>query len=117
MPVIATAALAAVGGLLVLTADEPAARVSPGDVVTSDHLTAGCPTGEVAVSMNAAGLADSPSALSRMVQAHCKAIAPDTRLLVTAPVEKGAMRVQPASGVAEPLFVVPGDFSLLAGRR
>ncbi len=117
MLTIGAAALGALGGLLVLTADEPAAQVSPGDVVASDHLTAGCPTGELAVSMNAAGLANSPSALSRMVQAHCKAIAPDTRLLVTAPMEKGAIRVQPASSVAEPLFVVPSDFSLLAGRR
>ena len=115
--IIATLALGAFGGLVVLAADEPAATVSPGNVVASDHLTAGCPTGELAVTMNAVGLADSPSALSRMVQAHCKAIAPDTRLLVTAPEEKGAIQVQPASGVAEPLFVVPGDFSLLAGRR
>ena len=45
------------------------------------------------------------------------AAAAGTRLLVTAPEEKGAIQVQPASGVAEPLFVVPGDFSLLAGRR
>lgn len=111
------AALGALAGLVLLAAEEPAATLSPGDVVSSDHLTAGCDTGEVAVALNVAGLADSQAALARMVQAHCKAIAPDTRLLVTAPVEKGAMRVQPVSGVAEPLFVAAGDFAVLPGRR
>ena len=116
MLIIGAVALGTLAGL-VLVADEPAARVSPGDLVASDHLTAGCSTGEIAVAMNPAGLADSPSALARMVQAHCKAIAPDTRLLVTAPVEKGAMRVQPANGIAEPLFVVASDFDVLPARR
>ena len=107
----------ALATLVLVAADEPVASVSPGDLVASDHLTAGCPSGELAVAMNPAGLAASPSALARMAQAHCKAIAPDTRLLVTAPVEKGAMQVQPASGIAEPLFVVASDFDLLSRRR
>ena len=110
------AGIATLAGLL-LVADEPAPRVSPGDVVASDHLTAGCPTGELAASMNTVGLAGSQPALSRMAQAHCKAIAPDTRLLVTAPAEKGAIRVQPASGVAEPLFVMESDFDPVSPRR
>ncbi len=109
--------LGTLASLTLLIADEPAAAVSAGDVVSSNHLTAGCPTGELAVAMNPSGLANSTAALARMVQAHCKAIAPDTRLLVTAPVEKGAIRVQPVSGVAEPLFVVASDFELLAPRR
>lgn len=111
------AVLGALAGLAVLVADEPPATISPGDIVASDHLTAGCESGEVAVAMNPAGLAGSATALARMVQAHCKAIAPDTRLQVTAPVEKGAMRVQPVGGVAEPLFVVAGDFAVLPARR
>ena len=98
-------------------ADEPAPRISPGDVVASDHLTAGCPTGELAASTNTAGLAGSQFALSAMAQARCKAIAPDTRLLVTAPAEKDAIRVQPASGVAEPLFVMEKDFDPVPPRR
>ena len=109
--IIGAVALGTLAGLVLLVADEPASRVSPGNVVASDHLTAGCPTGELAVAMNPAGFADSSPALARMVQAHCKAIAPETRLLVTAPVEKGAMRVQPANGIAEPLFVVESDFN------
>jgi len=111
------AALGTLAGLAVLVADEPPASLAPGDIVASDHVTAGCQTGEVAVAMNPAGLAGSASALARMVQAHCKAIAPETRLQVTAPVEKGAMRVQPVSGVAEPLFVVASDFAVLPARR
>ena len=112
-----TVALGALAGLVLLVAEEPASPVSPGDVVASTRLTAGCPTGELAAQMNPAGLAASPAALSRMVQAHCKAIAPETRLLVTAPVEKGAIRVQPVSGIAEPLFVMASDFEALPTRR
>ena len=116
MSIVGTA-LATVAGLALLVADGPAATVSPGDVVASNHLTAGCPTEELAVAMNPAGLAASSPALARMAQAHCKAIAPDTRLLITAPAEKGAMRVQPASGIAEPLFVMTSDFDLVSRRR
>lgn len=115
--IIGGVALGRLASLVLVVAGEPAAAVSPGDIVASDHLTAACPTGELAMAMNPAGLAASSSALARMVQAHCKAIAPATRLLVTAPVEKGTMRVQPASGIAEPLFVVASDFELLARRR
>ncbi|MGI3776055.1 MAG: hypothetical protein ACRYGC_02080 [Janthinobacterium lividum] len=104
-------------GLAVLVADEPPSAISPGDLVSSDHLTAGCESGEVAIAMNPAGLAGSPLGLAKMVQAHCKAIAPDTRLQVIAPPEKGAMPVQLVGGIAQPLFVMASDFAVLPARR
>ena len=104
-------------GLAVLVAEEAPSTILPGDLVASDHLTAGCETGEVAIKMNPAGLAGSPDALAKMVQAHCKAIAPETRLQVIGPPEKGAMVVQLLGGIAQPLFVAAGDFALLPARR
>ncbi len=106
----AGAAVLGVCAGLALLVEGPATALLPGDIVVSDHLTAAYPTEELAKVMSPRGFADSPASLARMTQASCKAIAPDTQLVVVILMESGVMRVQPAGGFFEPLLVLARDF-------
>ena len=107
----AVATLASAGPAL--AEEDPGSVFLPGTMVASDHMTVACATEEAEKAFTQKGFPDSAASLARMTQANCKAIAPDTRLVVLSVMESGVMAVRPASGFPEEFMILVRDFRVV----
>lgn len=98
---------------LALAAEDAGSAFLPGTLVSANHLAVACATEEAEKKFIPQGFPDSAVFLTRMTQANCKAIAPDTRLVVLSLMESGVMLVRPASGFSDTFMVLARDFSVV----
>lgn len=98
---------------LALASEEAGSAFLPGTLVSANHLAVACATEEAEKKFTPQGFPDSAASLARMTQANCKAIAPDTRLVVLSVMESGVMLVRPASGFSETFMVLARDFNVV----
>ena len=98
---------------LALAAAEAGSAFLPGTLVSANHLAVACATEDAEEKFTPQGFPDSAASLARMTQANCKAIAPDTRLVVLSLMESGVMLVRPASGFSDAFMVLARDFSVV----